>query len=101
LSPSQRRTSELPNQHSERESSVSRLDFLHCAGKRVSLVREVVREVSGFIPFERKMLEFIRTGDAAKEKKALRLARARLGTQRRAKAKFSEMERIVQAQKKK
>jgi large subunit ribosomal protein L36e len=59
-----------------------------------------VREVSGFIPFERKMLELIRTGDAAKEKKALRVARKRLGTQRRAKAKFGELERIVQAQKK-
>lgn len=53
-------------------------------GKRVQLVREVIREVVGLAPYERKMIEMIRTGVAIKEKKAVKLARKRLGTQRRA-----------------
>ena len=56
-------------------------------GKRVALVREVVREVCGFAPYERKMMEMIRTGIAAKEKRAVKLARRRLGTNRRAQSK--------------
>ena len=69
--------------------------------KRVKLVREVIREVAGFAPYERKMMELIRTGDAQKEKKAVRIARHRLGTQRRALQKKSEMDTIVVAQKSK
>ena len=49
-------------------------------GKRVSLVRDVIREVTGLAPYERKMIEMIRTGVAQKEKKAVKVARARLGT---------------------
>ena len=56
-------------------------------GKRVKMVREVIREVCGLSPVERKMMELIRTGVAAKEKRALKLARKRLGTHTRAKAK--------------
>ena len=56
-------------------------------GKRVSLVREVIREISGLAPYERKMIEMIRTGVPAKEKKAVRLGRARLGTHQRAQRK--------------
>ena len=48
------------------------------------MVREVIREVVGLAPYERKMMEMIRTGVAVKEKKAVKLARRRLGTQRRA-----------------
>ena len=70
-------------------------------GKRVALVREVIREVAGFAPFERKMLELIRTGVAAKEKKAVKLARRRLGTQRRAQHKRSELVELIRTQKKK
>ena len=70
-------------------------------GKRVALVREVIREVSGLAPYERKMLELIRTGVAAKEKKAIKLARARLGTQRRALHKRAELQEMMRAQKKK
>ena len=53
-------------------------------GKRVKVVREVIREVCGFAPYERKMMELIRTGVPAKEKKAVKVARKRLGSQRRA-----------------
>ena len=39
----------------------------------------------------------LRTGDSVKEKKALKLAKKRLGTIRRAKNKKTEMEAIIQA----
>ena len=70
-------------------------------GKRVSMVREVIREVCGMAPYERKMLELIRTGESAKEKKAVKLARRRLGTQRRAQNKRTELINIIRAQRKK
>ena len=68
-------------------------------GKRVAIVREVIREVAGLAPFERKMIELIRTGDAGKEKKALRLARKRLGTHKRAQIKRNEINEIIRLQK--
>ena len=70
-------------------------------GKRVALIREVVREISGFSPVEKKMLELIRTGNAGKEKRAQKFAKQKLGTLRRAKAKRDEMSKVIQAQKRK
>ena len=70
-------------------------------GKRVALVREVIREVAGLAPYERKMMEMIRTGVATKDKKAVKLARRRLGTQKRAQRKRDEINDLIRAQKKK
>ena len=70
-------------------------------GKRVALVREVIREVAGLAPYERKMMEMIRTGVASKEKKAVKLARARLGTHHRAQLKRDEINDLIRAQRKK
>ena len=64
-------------------------------------VREVIREVVGLAPYERKMMELIRTGVATKEKKAVKLARRRLGTHRRAQHKKAELVEMIRAQKKK
>ncbi len=70
-------------------------------GKRVAVVREVIREVVGLAPYERKMIEMIRTGIASKEKKAVKIARRRLGTHKRAQHKRTEIHEIIRAQKKK
>ena len=70
-------------------------------GKRVALVREVIREVSGLAPYERKMMEMIRTGVASKEKKAVKMARQRLGTHHRAQKKRDEINELIRAQRKK
>ncbi len=70
-------------------------------GKRVALVREVIREVAGLAPYERKMMEMIRTGVASKEKKAVKLARARLGTHHRAQRKRDEINELIRAQRRK
>lgn len=39
-------------------------------GKRVSLIRNIVREVAGFAPYEKRILELLRTGQAKDFKKA-------------------------------
>ena len=70
-------------------------------GKRVELVREVIREVAGLAPYEKKMMEMIRTGVASKEKKAVKLARKRLGTHHRAQKKRDEINDLIRAQRKK
>lgn len=68
---------------------------------RVEFVREVVREIVGLNPYEKKMIELIRTGNSGKEKKAVKMARHRLGTHRRALQKKADIVKIIQAQKKK
>ena len=48
--------------------------------KRVALVKEVIREVAGFSPYEKRTMELLKVG---KEKRALKLLKAKLGTQLR------------------
>ena len=69
--------------------------------KRASFVREVIHEVAGHSTLEKRMLEMIRTGVAAKEKKAVKLARAKLGTHRRAQRKRDELSNFLVAQRRK
>merc|ERR1712187_189841 len=68
---------------------------------RNTLVREVVREVSGFAPYERRMIELIKIGNASTFKRALKLAKKRLGTHRRGKKKRDEMGDAVAAMRRK
>ena len=70
-------------------------------GERVGLVREVVREVVGFAPYERRMIELIKIGSAATFKRALKLAKKRLGTHRRGTKKRNEMSEAVSAMRRK
>lgn len=87
-----------PKINSKKGKAVTRKGRL---GKRVQLVREVIREVAGLAPYEKKMMELIRTGVASKEKKAVKVARARLGTHHRAQVKRDEINELIRAQKKK
>merc|ERR1712187_602967 len=68
---------------------------------RNGLVREVVREVAGFAPYERRMIELIKIGSAGTFKHALKLAKKRLGTHRRGKKKRDEMGEAVSQMRKK
>ena len=72
-----------PQQHPEafKENKSRRKGRIH---PRVTVVREIVQEICGLAPVQKKMIEMIRTGDAKKEKKAVRLARLRVGQHSRA-----------------
>merc|ERR1712028_88065 len=63
--------------------------------KRALAVRELIREIAGLSPLEKRMTELIRTGVQQKEKRAVKLARAKLGTQRRAEFKRTEMHKLI------
>merc|ERR1739838_133164 len=64
------------------------------------LVKDIVREVCGFAPYEKRMIELIKTGAAAATKRANKYARKRLGNCKAAKKKVSAIEDIVSAQRK-
>lgn len=68
---------------------------------RVKQVRAVIAEIAGLAPYERKMMENIRTGVPAKEKKAVKIARSRLGQHGRAINKRDQIMAIIAAQRKK
>ena len=56
--------------------------------KRVEFVREVITEVVGFAPYEKRCLELLKVG---KEKRCLKLLKTKLGTHKRAKSKREQM----------
>ena len=56
--------------------------------KRVAFVKEVIREVAGFSPYEKRTMELLKVG---KEKRALKVLKNKLGTHKRAKSKREEM----------
>ncbi|KAL1919161.1 60S ribosomal protein eL36 [Calcarisporiella thermophila] len=60
--------------------------------KRVSFVRNIVREVCGFSPYERRVLELLKN---SKDKRARKLAKKRLGSLVRAKKKIDELSNVI------
>ena len=67
----------------------------------MKLIRQITREVTGFAPYEKRIMELLKTGLAKDGKKAQKIAKRRLGTHRRGKAKKEELENVLRAQKKK
>ncbi|KAF6146310.1 hypothetical protein GIB67_031332 [Kingdonia uniflora] len=65
--------------------------------KRVHFVRNLIREVAGFAPYEKRITELLRVG---KDKRALKLAKRKLGTHKRAKKKREEMSNVLRKIKK-
>jgi len=62
------------------------------SSKRATFVREIVREVSGLAPYERRVIELLRN---SKDKRARKLAKKRLGSFGRAKRKVDEMTKVI------
>ncbi|KAM0918822.1 hypothetical protein ACQ4PT_008570 [Festuca glaucescens] len=60
--------------------------------KRVHFVRNLIREVAGFAPYEKRITELLKVG---KDKRALKVAKRKLGTHKRAKKKREEMSGVL------
>ncbi|KAE9552051.1 hypothetical protein FO519_004742 [Halicephalobus sp. NKZ332] len=60
--------------------------------KKTRVVREIVREVTGFAPYERRCMELLRIN---KDKKALKFLKARIGQHTRGKRKRDEIQNII------
>ncbi|EKM80103.1 hypothetical protein AGABI1DRAFT_99711 [Agaricus bisporus var. burnettii JB137-S8] len=60
---------------------------------KTKFVRSVIREVAGFSPYERRVLELLRN---SKDKKARKLTKKRLGTLLRSKHKLEELSNVIQ-----
>ncbi|CAO3655019.1 Peroxisome biosynthesis protein pex1 [Mucor velutinosus] len=62
------------------------------ASKRATFVRSIVREVSGYAPYERRVMELIKN---SRDKRARKLCKAKLGTFLRAKKKIEELSGVI------
>ncbi|KAJ8121790.1 hypothetical protein ONZ43_g1848 [Nemania bipapillata] len=60
--------------------------------RRTAHVRDVVREVAGHAPYERRIVELLRN---SKDKRARKLAKKRLGSFQRGKKKVDELQRVI------
>ncbi len=59
--------------------------------KRVTVIRKVIKEITGKAPYERKIMELLKQKKANSAKKAYKLAKKSLGTHKRAQKKRSEL----------
>ena len=69
-------------------------------GKRVSIIRDVIREISGYAPYERRIIKLLSIGEESADKRAMKFAKRRIGGHRRGKLKREKFRKIVSAQKK-
>ncbi|CCI48891.1 unnamed protein product [Albugo candida] len=67
-------------------------------GKKTKLVRQIVREVVGLMPYEKRILDMIKSGGSSAEKRIYKFSKKRLGTHRRALQKREEMKAYYAAQ---
>ena len=63
--------------------------------KRLSVVREIIHEITGHAPYERKIMEMLKQSKQSSQKKAYKLAKKSLGTHRRALRKRNELQEAV------
>lgn len=61
-------------------------------GKRVKMIRDLVRDVAGSAPYEKRLMELLKVG---RDKRALKLAKRKLGTHLRGKKKREEMGNLL------
>eukprot|EP01102_Stenamoeba_stenopodia_P004314 TRINITY_DN14635_c0_g1_i1.p1 TRINITY_DN14635_c0_g1~~TRINITY_DN14635_c0_g1_i1.p1 ORF type:complete len:138 (+),score=56.09 TRINITY_DN14635_c0_g1_i1:107-520(+) len=63
--------------------------------KKRKLVKELIREVTGFAPYEKRIMELLRN---SLDKRALKLAKKKLGTHVRGKRKREELSNVIAQQ---
>ncbi|KAK8949058.1 60S ribosomal protein L36-1 [Platanthera zijinensis] len=86
---------ELPPRPSSRKGVESKFFIrliIQKTSKRVHFVRSLIREVCGFSPYEKRITELLKVG---KDKRALKVAKRKLGTHKRAKRKREEMANVL------
>lgn len=64
------------------------------SSQRTVFVRSLVKEIAGLAPYERRLIDLIRNSG---EKRARKIAKKRLGSFKRAKAKIEEMNDVINA----
>jgi len=64
--------------------------------KHAKFVRDLIREVSGLQPYEKRVIELLKIG---KDKRALKFIKRRLGQHGRSKKKRDELQNYLQASK--
>ncbi|GAA5797390.1 50S ribosomal protein L36e [Thamnidium elegans] len=62
------------------------------ASQRNVFVKNIIREVAGFAPYERRLMELIKN---SKDKRARKLCKSKLGTFLRAKKKIEELQGAI------
>lgn len=72
-------------------------NFFQRITKKTRFVRDLVREITGFAPYERRIQELLRI---SKDKRALKFCKKRLGSHIRAKKKREEMQDVLQKMRK-
>ncbi|KAG2427736.1 hypothetical protein HXX76_012061 [Chlamydomonas incerta] len=81
----------------KREQTVRPSRTIGRLGKRVKFVREVIRDVAGLAPYEKRIMELLKVG---KDKRALKVAKRKLGTHIRGKRKREELAGLMRKMKK-
>lgn len=71
--------------------------FLQRNTKHNKFIRDLIREVTGFAPYEKRCMELLRI---SKDKRALKFLKKRLGTHLRAKRKRDELSNVLVQQRK-
>ncbi|CCC70004.1 hypothetical protein NCAS_0D04230 [Naumovozyma castellii] len=64
------------------------------SSNRTKFVRSLVKEIAGLAPYERRLIDLVRNSG---EKRARKVAKKRLGSFKRAKAKVEEMNNVIAA----
>jgi hypothetical protein len=57
---------------------VGRLLTQQNKGKRVGVIRDIVREICGLAPYEKRVLDILKGGGASSEKRAYKFAKRRV-----------------------